>query len=123
MTGYSGNSYMIIGSYMKIVTPKFVYYCYDNKENSLFTNFPSRLLTYLENNMAVWSVTDLNTDIGKVVAHNDFGFGALNSDLSSFILEVEKELNNREVNTERGKKGFTFIKENKSVLNSYNSII
>lgn len=86
-------------------------------------NFPSRLLTYLENKMAVWAATDLNTDIGKVVAHNDFGFWAPNGDLSNFVLEVEKELNNRNLNTERGKRGFTFIKENYSVLNSYNSII
>lgn len=86
-------------------------------------NFPSRLLTYLENKMAVWAATDLNTDIGKVVAHNDFGFWAPNGDLSNFILEAEKELNNRNLNTERGKRGFTFIKENYSVLNSYNSII
>ena len=86
-------------------------------------NFPSRLLTYLENKMAVWAATDLNTDIGKVVACNDFGFWAPNGDLSNFIFEVEKELNNRNLNTERGKRGFAFIKENYNVLNSYNSII
>lgn len=86
-------------------------------------NFPSRLLTYLENKMAVWAATDLNTDIGKVVTCNDFGFWVHNGDLSNFIIEVEKELNNRNLNTERGKRGFDFIKENYNVLNSYNSII
>jgi glycosyltransferase involved in cell wall biosynthesis len=86
-------------------------------------NFPSRLLTYLENKMAVWAATDLNTDIGKVVAQNDFGFWVTNEDLSNFILEVEKELNDKDLNAERGKRGFTFLKENYSVLNSYNSII
>ncbi len=86
-------------------------------------NFPSRLLTYLENKMSVWAATDLNTDIGKVIAHNDFGFWVPDGDLKNFTFEVEKELNFKYLNTERGNRGFRFLKENYSVLNSYNSII
>ena len=86
-------------------------------------NFPSRLLTYLENKMSVWVATDSNTDIGIIAKENNFGFWVENGDLNSFILEVENELNNKNLNLQRGEAGFNYLKSNYDVYQSYKSII
>lgn len=86
-------------------------------------NFPSRLLTYLENKMSIWGATDLNTDIGKIVTENRFGFWVESGDLKKFINEVEKELSDDVLFNLRRKNGFEFLKENYSCDNSYQTII
>ncbi len=73
-------------------------------------NFPSRLLTYLENKMSVWAATDLSTDIGQVAQDNEFGFSVENGDLGSFIFEVERELENKSLTLNRGKQGYKYLK-------------
>ncbi len=53
-------------------------------------NFPSRLLSYLENRMPVLLATDPNTDIGKIAEENGFGFWCLNGDLKSFMANIDR---------------------------------
>ena len=48
-------------------------------------NFPSRLLSYLENRMPVLLATDPNTDMGQIAEENGFGLWSQNGDLSSFL--------------------------------------
>jgi glycosyltransferase involved in cell wall biosynthesis len=86
-------------------------------------NFPSRLLTYLENKMSIWAATDLNTDIGRVVKRNDFGFWVENGDISQFINNVEGELRDKFLNQNRGINGYSYLIENYNVTNSFYSII
>jgi len=86
-------------------------------------NFPSRLLSYLENKMSVWAATDTNTDIGEIVRQNEFGFWVKNGDLASFIEEVERELTNRHLNPNRGEIGYNYMKVNFGVNRSYERII
>ena len=38
-------------------------------------NFPSRILSYMENSMPVLAATDVNTDIGKVITEKNLVFG------------------------------------------------
>ncbi|MBM3454922.1 MAG: glycosyltransferase family 4 protein [Bacteroidetes bacterium] len=73
-------------------------------------NFPSRLLTYLENKMSIWTATDVNTDIGQLAKDNEFGFSVENGDLSSFIFEVERELENKSLTINRGEQGYKYLK-------------
>ena len=63
--------------------------------NPLFTipNFPSRILSYMQNKMPVICATDKNTDIGHIASVNNFGFSCLTSDLDSFFHYVNKLLN------------------------------
>jgi glycosyltransferase involved in cell wall biosynthesis len=86
--------------------------------NPLFTipNFPSRLLSYLENKIPVICATDTSTDIGKIAVTNKFGFNCLTSDHETFFDHIVKLLN-IELRTEMGENGYKFL------LNEYTSDI
>ena len=86
-------------------------------------NFPSRLLTYLENKMSIWAATDVNTDIGSIVKRNGFGFWVENGDISHFINNVEGELRDKFLNQNRGLNGYNYLIENCDVTNSFYLII
>ena len=53
-------------------------------------NFPSRLLSYLENSMPVLLATDINTDMGYIAEKEGFGFWCLSGDLDSFMNNMDK---------------------------------
>ena len=53
-------------------------------------NFPSRILTYMQNRLPVICATDLVTDIGEIVVNNNFGFKCLTSDKKSFFDHLPK---------------------------------
>ncbi len=93
--------------------------------DSRFTipNFPSRLLSYLENNMSVWAATDVNTDLGKIISENGLGFWVENGDLYALTCEVEKQLSNKHLNLKRGSKAVDFLIKNYSVELTCNLII
>lgn len=82
-------------------------------------NFPSRLLTYLENKMSIWAATDVNTDIGQLAKDNEFGFWVENGAMNSFKAEVELELKNKSLNKKRGECGFAYLKNSFSVDRSF----
>lgn len=48
-------------------------------------NYPSRLLSYLENAMPVLLATDPNTDMGQIAARENFGLWSLSGDLPAFM--------------------------------------
>lgn len=52
-------------------------------------NFPSRLLSYLENSMPVLLATDPNTDMGRIAEAEGFGLWSLNGDLGSFMAHLD----------------------------------
>ena len=56
-------------------------------------NFPSRLLSYLDAKLAVITVTDPSTDIGKVIEENHCGFSCYSNDSDGFLKLVETCLN------------------------------
>jgi len=60
--------------------------------NRKFTipNFPSRLLSYLENRMPVIAATDPNTDIGKIIENYNCGFRVLSGDKEGIINALSK---------------------------------
>lgn len=47
-------------------------------------NFPSRLLSYMQAKLPVICVTDANTDIGKIVVENGFGWMCKSCDIDEF---------------------------------------
>lgn len=87
-------------------------------------NFPSRLLSYLENSMPVLLATDSNTDMGRIAESNGFGLWALSGDLQTFISNMDKlTLNNIKV---MGKRGRDYLQENydvKKVANIISSFV
>lgn len=86
-------------------------------------NYPSRLLSYLENRMPVIMATDVNTDIGKIAEQNGYGYWCENGDLSSFNDYLDKLSTDSSLRTEMGDKGYKFLEENYTVEHSYNTIM
>ncbi len=85
-------------------------------------NFPSRILTYMQNRLPVICATDLVTDIGEIAVKNNFGYECLTSDFESFFGCVVKLLNS-DLRVYMGNNGFEFLKNEYSVEHSYNKII
>lgn len=86
-------------------------------------NFPSRLLSYLENRMPVIAATDPNTDIGMIAETNDFGFRVLSGDKEGFKMAVLKLANDKNLLVRMGENGYTFLCANYLVSNSYEKIM
>lgn len=84
-------------------------------------NFPSRLLSYLENKMPVLCATDLNTDMGRIAEENGFGFWCESNSVEAFTTMLDKMIHSdRKV---MGEMGYEFLKKNYLVENTYNTII
>ncbi len=47
-------------------------------------NFPSRMLSYMENQMPIIAATDLASDIGKTIVEGDFGYWSASNDIKVF---------------------------------------
>ena len=84
-------------------------------------NFPSRLLSYLENKMSVLCATDPNTDMGRIAEENGFGFWCESNSVEAFTAILDRMISADR--TAMGEKGFAFLKENYLVENTYNAIV
>lgn len=65
-------------------------------------NFPSRLLTYLENEMPVLLATDTATDMGTIAEREGFGLWAENGDVATFMAHVQTLAANAELRQRMG---------------------
>lgn len=84
-------------------------------------NFPSRLLSYLENKMPVLCATDPYTDIGKIAEDNGYGFWCESNSVGEFTIILDKMIHSDRL--VMGKKGYDFLKENYLVEKTYNAIM
>lgn len=85
--------------------------------DSRFTipNFPSRLLSYLENKLPVLLATDKTTDIGRIAESGKFGLWSESGDLISFMNNLEYLVNNHQLIEEMGQNGYNYLLENYTV--------
>lgn len=86
-------------------------------------NYPSRLLSYLENRMPVLMATDTTTDIGRIAEHNGYGLWCINGDLESFNSHVDQLVENRSLMIQMGNCGYNFLIENYLVKQTCDIII
>lgn len=86
-------------------------------------NFPSRLLSYLENKMPVLMATDKNTDIGKIAKANDFGLWTESGNIENYMEMVDFMTANKERIKIMGENGCEYLKENYTVSCSYDIIM
>ena len=84
-------------------------------------NYPSRLLSYLENKMPVLCATDVNTDIGKIAEENGYGYWCESVKPEDFTALVDKML--KSDRKAMGEKGYEFLKKNYLVEHTYNAIM
>jgi glycosyltransferase involved in cell wall biosynthesis len=86
-------------------------------------NYPSRLLSYLENRMPVLCATDSNTDIGHIAELNGYGYSCESRNVDDFTAILNKMVSKPDVIRKMGDNGFDFLKNNYLVDHTYNSII
>lgn len=88
--------------------------------NFTIPNFPSRILSYMQAKLPIWAITDVNTDLGKIIEENEFGWWTPSNDVESFSDELKKILSVD--GKETGEKGFNYLVENYSVAQTYKNI-
>ena len=84
-------------------------------------NFPSRSLSYMNSKMPILACTDKNTDIGKVISENGFGWWCESDSAEKFTEAVEIALGEDII--AMGEKGYEYLKENYTSKNSYDIIM
>ena len=84
-------------------------------------NYPSRLLSYLENKMPVLCATDPNTDIGSIAEENGYGYWCESDSVESFSAILEKMICSD--CRAMGEKGYEFFYNNYLVHNTYTIIM
>ena len=86
-------------------------------------NYPSRLLSYLENKMPVICATDVNTDIGKIAEMNGYGYWCESVKPIDFTVLVDRFLAEPERIKKMGERGYEFLKKNYLVDHTYEVIM
>jgi len=84
-------------------------------------NFPSRLLSYLENKMPVLCATDPNTDMGRIAEENGFGYWCESNSVEAFTNILDKMIH-ADMKA-MGEKGYEYLKNNYLVEYTYNAIM
>lgn len=85
-------------------------------------NFPSRLLSYLENSMPVLLATDVNTDMGTIAEEAGFGFWCESGDLGQFMKNMNFYLADKDLIKTMGEKGYKYLMENYTTKNVISAI-
>lgn len=86
-------------------------------------NYPSRLLSYLENKMPVICATDVNTDIGRIAEQNGYGYWCESVKPIDFTVLVDRFLAEPERIKTMGERGYEFLKSNYLVEHTYQVIM
>lgn len=86
-------------------------------------NYPSRLLSYLENRLPVITATDPVTDIGTIAEENGYGFKCISGDVVTMKSHIQFCCQNPDKVKEMGEKGYEYLKNNYTVQHSYEIIM
>ena len=84
-------------------------------------NFPSRLLSYLENKMPILCATDPNCDMGAIANENGFGVWVPSNNVDAFTKSVDSILAS-DIQM-MGERGFDYLCKNYLTENTYNTIM
>lgn len=86
-------------------------------------NFPSRLLSYLENKKPVLLATDRITDIGVIAEKNNFGLWVESGDVDAFNAKMNQMVSDRNRLDCMGENGYLYLNKNFTVDSSYRIIM
>ena len=86
-------------------------------------NYPSRLLSYLENKMPVLIASDRNTDVGPIAEKNGYGLWAEHGDIDKFSALLDVLCESPELRMRMGEQGHRYLLENYTVERSYEVIM
>lgn len=85
--------------------------------------FPSRLLTYLDNSKPVLCAINQHTDMGKIIQEYNCGFSTEHGNYTEFIQYIKLLSESKELRTELGKNGRKLFLEKYTVSISYETIM
>ncbi|NQV51344.1 MAG: glycosyltransferase family 4 protein [Candidatus Marinimicrobia bacterium] len=86
-------------------------------------NFPSRMLSYMDNRMPVFAATDPCTDIGKVILHGDFGWWCESNNPDEYSRILELITQSQSQIQAKGKNAQKYLTENYSSSSTCDNII
>jgi len=86
-------------------------------------NYPSRLLSYLENKMPVICATDVHTDIGSIAEVNGYGFWCESVNPINFTVLVDRLLVEPGRIKTMGERGYEYLKKNYLVDHTYQAVM
>lgn len=86
-------------------------------------NYPSRLLSYLENKMPILAATDPNTDIGRIAESNCYGMWCESNEVAHFTKNVDAFVEKPEQIKIMGEHGYRFLLQNYQVDITYQRIV
>ncbi|MDD3743039.1 MAG: glycosyltransferase family 4 protein [Lentimicrobiaceae bacterium] len=92
--------------------------------NSYFTvpNFPSRMLSYMDQKKPVLAATDKVTDLGNIITENKFGYWSLHGDMESFNKNLELLFKNKSELSHMGQIANQFLQKHFNVDVSFQLI-
>jgi hypothetical protein len=82
-------------------------------------NFPSRLLTYLENRMPILAITDKTSDVGRIAEAEGFGKWCLYGQEDDAFRSIQFFEMHNDLRNEMGQRGFDFMSRSYDVKDSY----
>ena len=85
-------------------------------------NFPSRMLSYMEQGLPVLACTDTATDLGKVIMENEFGRWVPSNEVTGFMEAVDFFCDDRETCLRMGKKARCYLEKHYSVKKVCDSV-
>tara|TARA_X000000368_G_scaffold415515_1_gene407416 strand:+ start:433 stop:1647 length:1215 start_codon:yes stop_codon:yes gene_type:complete len=88
-----------------------------------FPNFPSRLLSYLENKMPVISITDNISDLGDILVKYNCGVKITKDNFSDSKKLIEPYINDKDLLYNHGNNGYNLLIKKFNVKESYKKII
>lgn len=86
-------------------------------------NYPSRLLSYLQNAIPIIAATDMSCDTGTIAEENGYGFFTPSNSIESFVETIKKYTDHPEVIKPMGRKGYEYLKDHYLVDQSYDIIM
>jgi len=75
-------------------------------------NFPSRLLSYMDQAVPVLACTDAYTDVGKTIVDNDFGWWCISDNAKYFLQVIDDICKSDDELVEKGLAARKFLEEN-----------
>ena len=93
----------------------------DNKYS--YPQFPSRLLGYLHDKMAVLCAVNRETDIGDIVEQNGAGLSTIHGDMNEFTNAVYTLCEDNDTVRDMGRNGFKLLQKKYSVERSFETIM
>lgn len=86
-------------------------------------NYPSRLLSYMENKMPVLMATDVNTDMGRIAEANGYGMWVESGNPEKFMEMVDSVATDKSLIKTMGERGYSYLCENYTVQGGYQIIM